>query len=140
LNPPFHPDPGDFYMVTAIEKQTRPANCPGQIAETTHVCPYCHNASLTYLLWFYILAMIISFREELSTELVILSFQDNEQAFARETKPLFSDQEIDNILEFKDLTVLNVAEVPHWNMMFYNSRRISYPRRRPATVTASQFS
>ena len=42
----------------------------------------------------------------------------------------FSNQEINALLELKDLTVLDLADVPNFDTMFYKSKRVCKPINR----------
>lgn len=63
---------------------------------------------------------------EISSELIVLSIE--------EPVNFFSDAEIDTILDFKKLIILDLEDVPNWNLMFFNTRRIGKPRKRPGRL------
>ena len=59
---------------------------------------------------------------ELSSEIVAIKLE-NDRAF-------FNAREIDALLDMDNLTVLDLKDVPDYDAMFYNSKRIRKPVRR----------
>ena len=57
---------------------------------------------------------------EISSGIITLSLEQPE--------PFFSDEEIDSLLEPKNLKALDTRHVPNWEIMFFTSKRVNRPR------------
>ena len=62
---------------------------------------------------------------ELSSEIVAINLGDD--------RAFFSAREIDSLLALENLTVLDLEDVPDYDTMFYNSKRIRKPLQRIKT-------
>lgn len=56
---------------------------------------------------------------EMSSEIIVLSIGEPDS--------FFSEAEIDSIVDVRKMNVLDIEDVPDWNLMFYKSRRIGRP-------------
>lgn len=64
-----------------------------------------------------------SLRREMSPELTVLSIEDEER--------MFSEREIEALLDPGGMTALETRDVPCWETMFCDSRRIPKPKCPP---------
>jgi hypothetical protein len=108
-----------------LKNPVRCGSCYYLIEEKSETCEYCgvlrsYSQPKT---WLERLKRRLGI--EISSDLIVLSIEEPET--------FFTDDEIDSILDAKKINVLDLEDVPDWNLMFFNTRRVGRPfaRRTP---------
>lgn len=102
-----------------LSNPVRCRNCFFWIEEDSDTCEYCgvFRSFAKPKTWLERLKRF--FGIEISSDLIVLSIKAPD-AF-------FSSVEIDSIINEKKFKVLELEDVPNWNLMFYSSKRVSKP-------------
>ena len=107
-----------------VKTQTtvRCPQCYKQIAESSDQCEFCgveiQSAAPKTLLGKIKRVLGI----ELSSDIVTINLEDNGR--------FFTNQEINSLLEMKNMIVLSLEDVPDYDTIFYKSKRIGKPVNR----------
>ncbi len=104
---------------SSLKNPVRCRNCFFWIEEDSDTCQYCgvfRNFAQPKT-WLEKLKRFLGI--EISSELIVLSIK------APDT--FFTEVEIDSILDVQNFKVLELEDVPNWNLMFYSAKRVSKP-------------